>query len=529
MPILHAAVRTSATTFLRCLAAGLSLAVVTACGGGGGGSSTPSPPPPSATLKSIAISPTSSNQVRGHAFQYAATGTYSDGSTRDVSATVSWNTTDSSIATISATGLAAPLQVGTTTIVASSDNVLGYATMHVTVKQATETLLYRFTSYANDGSQPSGPLVQGRDGNFYGVTAAGGGHACFSTPDFCGTVFKLGPDGAETILHAFAGAPSDGWSPQGALLLASDGNFYGTTSSGGTFDKGTVFRISPAGDYAVLYSFGATPADGVTPTGDLIQTSDGNLYGTTASGGTNSCAGVPNLCGTAYRITLTGNETVIYTFGATITDGWQPNGLIQGPDGNFYGTADIGGVNSCAGYDNLCGTVFKLSPDGVETTLYSFGASLADGAAPQGPLILGADGNFYGVTGSGGGYVSSGNAHCYSLVGCGTVFRVTPAGVETVLYAFGSQADDGNGPTPYLTLARDGNFYGTTNAGGINDVGAVFQVTPAGGESIIYSFGANNTDARGPVSLMQASDGNFYGLTQFTMGSAMGAFFRIVP
>ena len=527
MPILHAARRIASITFMRRLAAGLTLAVVTACGGGGGGTS--SPPPPAATLKSIAINPTTSNQVRGQAFQYAATGTYSDGSTRDLSATVAWTTTDFSIATISASGLAAPLQVGTTTVVASSDNVLGYATMHVTVKQATETLLYRFTSHPDDGSQPSGPLVQGHDGNFYGVTAAGGGNPCLSTPDFCGTVFKLGHDGTETLLHAFAGAPSDGSTPEGALLLASDGNFYGTTSSGGTFDKGTVFRISPAGDYSLLYSFGATPDDGVTPMGNLIQASDGNLYGTTASGGANSCGGVPNFCGTAYRLTLTGVETVIYAFGATISDGWQPNGLIQGPDGNFYGTADIGGVNSCDGYDNLCGTVFRLTADGVETTLYSFGASLADGAAPQGPLVLGADGNFYGVTVSGGGAVSSGNTHCYLLVGCGTVFRMTPAGVETVLYAFGSQPDDGNGPSPYLTLARDGNFYGTTNTGGINDVGAVFKVTPAGGESIIYSFGADNADARAPVSLMQASDGNFYGVTQFTMGTAMGAFFRIVP
>jgi uncharacterized repeat protein (TIGR03803 family) len=513
---------------LRRIAACLLLAAVAACGGGGG-----TPPPPQSSLKSIAITPSNSNQVLGQAFQYAAIGTYSDGSTRDLSATASWSTTDTSIATISATGLAAPRQVGTTTIVASSDNVIGYvigyATMHVTVKQAAETVLYRFTGYANDGSQPSGPLVQGPDGNFYGVTGAGGGYPCFDTPDFCGTVFKLTPTGTETILHAFRGAPSDGWSPHGALLLASDGNFYGTTASGGTYNRGTVFRITSAGDYAVLYSFGATPADGITPLGNLIQASDGNLYGSTAAGGANSCIGVPNFCGTAFRITLTGIETVIYNFGATVEDGWQPNGLIQGPDGNFYGTATIGGVNSCAGYDNLCGTVFKLTPTGVETTLYSFGASLGDGAAPQGPLILGADGNFYGTTAAGGGGVSSGNEHCYSSTGCGTVFRITPAGVETVLYAFGSQADDGNGPTPFLTLARDGNFYGTTYTGGINGVGAVFKLTPAGVESIIYSFGADASDASGPSSLLQASDGNFYGVTQFTMGAAMGAFFKIVP
>jgi uncharacterized repeat protein (TIGR03803 family) len=527
MPNHPAAARTFPITFLRQLAAWLSLAAIAACGGGGG-SGTPSPP--AATLQSIAITPTTSNQVQGQAFQYAATGTYSDGSTRDLSATASWNTTDTSVATISARGLAAPIQVGTTTVVASSGNVIGYATIHVTVKQATETVLYRFTSYANDGSQPSGPLVQGHDGNFYGVTAAGGGYPCFSTPDFCGTVFKLAPDGTETILHAFIGAPSDGWSPGGALLLASDGNFYGTTSSGGTFDGGTVFRITPAGDYAILYSFGATPADGITPSGNLIQASDGNLYGTTVSGGANSCIGIPNFCGTAFRITLTGIETVIYTFGATVDDGWQPNGLIQGPDGNFYGTAGIGGVNSCAGYDNLCGTVFKLTPAGIETTLYSFGASLADGAAPQGTLILGADGNFYGTTASGGGAVSSGNAYCYSLVGCGTVFRISPAGIETVLYVFGSHADDGDGPTPYLTRGRDGSFYGTTYTGGVGGNGAVFKLTPAGAESIIYSFGANATDARGPRnSLMQAGDGNFYGVTQFTMGLPMGAFFKIVP
>jgi uncharacterized repeat protein (TIGR03803 family) len=514
-----------AMKWMRRFAALTMLALMAACGGGGGGPTGPAP-----TLQSLAITPATSSQLLGKPVQYHATGTYSDGSTRDLTATAMWNTVDAAVVTISASGLASPLHVGTTTLMASSGSVIAYATIHVTVPQATESVLYRFAATPVDGSQPSGPLIQGRDGNFYGVTAAGGSFSCQSQPNFCGTVFKLSPSGVETTLHEFGGTASDGWWPSGALLQTPDGTLYGTTSFGGTHDSGTVYRITPAGDYAVLYSFGGSTADGITPTGGLILGRDGDLYGTTAAGGANACIGQAHFCGTAYKITTAGVETVLYTFGATVSDGWQPAGLVQASDGNFYGTTNVGGTNSCAGYDNLCGTVFKLTPAGVETVLYSFGASLDDASAPQGPLIEGPDGNFYGTTASGGGYLSSSSPSCFSFTGCGTVFRITPAGVETVLYTFAANVDDGSGPTPFLKLARDGNFYGTTYTGGILGVGAVFKLTPDGAESIIYSFGSKPDDANDPTSsLIQGSDGRFYGVSSRAGDYASGAFFVVQP
>jgi uncharacterized repeat protein (TIGR03803 family) len=387
-----------------------------------------------------------------------------------------------------------------------------------------ESIIYRFGTTAADGAQPLGSLIQAGDGNFYGTTGAGGLYNCQSQQNFCGTVYRLTPDGVETVLHSFGGTVSDGWKPVGSLVQASDGNFYGTTTSGGTFGAGTFFKITPGGIETVLYSFGASPSDGVTPNGSLVQYSDGNFYGTTAAGGSNTCAGVVGLCGTVFKVTPQGVESVLYTFGASASDGWQPGSLLLASDGNFYGMTTVGGINTCAGYANFCGTVFKITPAGTEQVLYSFGASILDGAAPQGPLIEGKDGNFYGTTASGGPTASSASVYCRTSVGCGTVFRITPSGLETVLYAFGVSATDGSGPTPYLIQASDGNFYGTTYTGGTYSAGTAFQVTPAGAETILHSFGGSTSDGADPTEgLIQGKDGNLYGV------SGNGAVFKLTP
>ena len=352
----------------------------------------------------------------------------------------------------------------------------------------TETVLYAFGADPNDGQIGTG-IVEGSDGNFYGSTSAGGSEGF-------GTVFSITPLGEETVLYSFGASAHDGKSPVG-LAKGSDGNFYEPTGGGGSRGLGAVCRITPLGAETVLYGFDAASDDGYVSFVPVVQGSDGNFYGTTSFGGT--AAG-----GTAFKITPSGMETVLYSFGADPNDGTRPNGLVPGSDGNFYGSTARGGSHGK-------GTVFKVTPLGAETVLYNFGANADDAIGAAGALVEGSDGNFYGVTLSGGSQ------------GKGTVFKVTPLGVESVLYAFGSNANDATMPSALLQ-GSDGNFYGTTVSGGTQDLGTVFRMTPSGTETVLYSFGTNPNDGLGPKGLLQASDGNFYGTT-----SADGTIFRMTP
>jgi uncharacterized repeat protein (TIGR03803 family) len=317
---------------------------------------------------------------------------------------------------------------------------------------------------------------------------------------------------------------SDGFRPNAPLIQASDGNFYGTTAEGGTYGGGTVFKMTPGGVETVMYSFGASISDGVVPAA-LIQGQDGNFYGTTAQGGANYCAAIPgtgNNCGTVFKITPAGVETVLYSFGASAADGFEPFApLVQASDGNFYGTTSSGGA-----YGG--GTVFRITPSGVETVLYSFGASPSNGSPPQGfipqgALIQASDGNLYGTTAEGGSV-----SGVYCQYGCGTVFRISLDGVQSVLYSFaGYSASDGDGPAPFLIQGSDGNFYGTTRSGGAfgGDLnGTAFRITPAGVETVLYSFGPFDTNPSDPgAGVVQGSDGAFYGVTTDSAGPNAGS------
>jgi uncharacterized repeat protein (TIGR03803 family) len=317
---------------------------------------------------------------------------------------------------------------------------------------------------------------------------------------------------------------SDGTQPNGPLLQGSDGNFYGTTRAGGGNTClgnpdfcGALFKITAAGAETVLYAFGASVTDGFDPTAPLIQTGDGSFYGTTSSGGAHGA-------GTVFKITPGGTETILYSFGASPSDGAVPSALTLGRDGNFYGTTSSGGSNYCnviPGSGNNCGTVFMITPGGVETVLYAFGASASDGVEPIAPLLQASDGNFYGTT-SGGG-----------VNGLGTVFKITPAGIESVLYAFGANPMNGappQGASPQgpLIQATDGNLYGTTVGGGNANCqygcGTVFKITVTGTLTTLYSFtGTPGSDGDGPAPfLIQGSDGNFYG-TSYSGGSYGGS------
>jgi uncharacterized repeat protein (TIGR03803 family) len=385
---------------------------------------------------------------------------------------------------------------------------------------AVETILYSFGASAFDGQGPQAGLVQGPNGNYYGTTSSGGEWDE-------GTVFNVTPAGVYTLMYSFTDGNNtglDGAFPTAALILGANGNLYGTTFFGPDYltasaNAGSVFEITPAGAETLLYSFGASATDGQNPTSRLIQGTDGNFYGTTELGGTH-CNSSGIACGTFFKVTPAGVETVLYNFGATSTDANTPEAaLILGANGNLYGTTILGGAHGA-------GTVFMITPAGVETVLYSFGASATDGIEPKASLILGTDGNFYGTTSTGGAHVSAEN------IG-GTVFKLTPAGVYSVLYSFGASSTDAVEPVAGLIQGADGNFYGTTASGGANgqtalNSGTVFMLTPAGVETVLHSFGVSSTDGSEPEgSLIQDADGNLYGTTFMGGANGDGTVFKI--
>jgi uncharacterized repeat protein (TIGR03803 family) len=352
-----------------------------------------------------------------------------------------------------------------------------------------------------NGADPSDRLVQSIDGNFYGTTFDGGSDTSGCGGVGCGTVFRITPKGKLETLYSFCSQATcaDGAQPVGGLVQAIDGNFYGTTEIGGTNGYGTIFKITSRGQLTTLHSFNPTN-NGFYPYAALVQGTDGNFYGTTAGqqGQNSNCSN--DACGTVFKITPSGKLTTLHRF--NFTDGAFPTAaLLQGTDGNFYGTTNKGGRN---GSPYCCGTVFEISPAGKLTTLHRFcsKADCTDGLTPYAALVQVANGNFYGTTVGGG------------LYDWGTVFRITPSGKLTTLYSFCSRTNcaDGQGPAAGLVQATDGNFYGTTFEGGAYGRGTLFKITPSGKLTILHSF--DSTDGATPIeALVQGTDGNFYGTT----------------
>ncbi len=360
----------------------------------------------------------------------------------------------------------------------------------------------------SDGDDPDGVLVEDSVGNLYGTTATGGSGSCFAGP--CGTVFKLAPDGTESVLHSFTGR-SDGDQPYG-LIKDEAGNLYGTTAYGGNvgcdghgFGCGTVFEVAPDGTETVLYAF-AGGGDGALPFAGVIRDKAGNLYGTTSEGGNTDCWGYG--CGTVFKLAPNGTETVLYAFTGG-SDGVNPEAsLIEDSAGNLYGTTYSGGTGFCT--FSGCGTVFKIAPDGTKTTLYSFKGG-TDGTSPLSALIAGGAGKFYGTTWEGGG------GGCIRNSGCGTVFELAADGTETVLHAF---ADGSDGALPFAGLIEDkaGNLYGTTEGGGSGSCGGlgcgtIFKVARDGTETVLHAFlhFSHGYDPEG--GLMQDKEDHLIGTT----------------
>ncbi len=358
----------------------------------------------------------------------------------------------------------------------------------------------------SDGDNPEGALVEDSVGNLYGTTVSGGSGG--------GTVFKLAPDGTESVLHSFTGG-SDGSEPVG-LIMDEAGNLYGTTRYGGSAGCegsgcGTVFKLAPDGTETVLYAF-AGENDGTFPNSGVIEDKAGNLYGTTDEGGNTGCG---YGCGTVFKLAPSGTETVLYAFTGG-SDGATPSaGLIEDSTGNLYGTTYQGGNNSCTdGFG--CGTVFKIAPDGTETTLYTFKGG-TDGGTPDSALIADSAGNFYGETSEGGGTGCSG-------YGCGTVFELAADGTETVLYSFCRKrgCSDGAGPSAGLISDKAGNLYGTTEGGGSGSCGigedlgcgTIFEVAPEGTETVLHAFLNVMSHGYDPGGLMRDKEGHLIGTTE---------------
>lgn len=399
-----------------------------------------------------------------------------------------------------------------------------WATMAVASPAQTFTTLADFNGI--DGSGPElGSLVQGTDGNFYGTTLGGVNTSCTLG---CGTIFKVTPGGTLTSLYSFCAQTNcaDGFWPISGLVLGTDGNFYGTTewggvTTGGYGGYGTVFKITPTGALTTLHTFDFT--DGSQPIGGLVEGTDGNFYGTTYEGGANlNCTGG---CGTVFRITPSGTLTTLHSFDST--DGaWPYSSLVQATNGLFYGTTIFYGAV-------CCGTVFSISSAGTLTTLHNFGST--DGDWPYG-LIQGTDGNFYGVTYEGGSSTACNQ-------GCGTVFKMTPEGTLTTLVSF--DITNGSKPSDTLVQATNGAFYGTTFAGGAHIDGTIFKITSAGKLTTLYSFCAKSscTDGSNPTGgLVQATSGTLYGTTSgggsggngqegtvFSEAVGLGAFVETLP
>jgi uncharacterized repeat protein (TIGR03803 family) len=349
--------------------------------------------------------------------------------------------------------------------------------------------------HGTNGANPQAGLVQGRDGNFYGTTIGGG---TFNL----GTVYKMAPNGLLTNLASFAS--TNGAYPKAGLVEGTNGDsfFYGTTAGGGVSNLGTIFKISSNTLPVTLISFAGT--NGSQPQAGLILSKEGTFHGTTYYGGTNSW---PNAYGTVFQISTNGILTNQVSFNNT--NGAEPHAeLVQGSDGNFYGTTQVGGS---AGY----GTVFKLTSSGSLTNLISFNST--NGAFPLGRLAQGTDGKLYGTTFNGG----SSNL--------GTVFQITTNGIFTNLISF--TGTNGSQPFAGLLLGSDGKFYGTTEhgngpGGDTNDYGTVFQITTNGILTTLVSFDGTN-GAYPLAALIQTDDGSFYGTTANGGADDYGTIFRL--
>jgi uncharacterized repeat protein (TIGR03803 family) len=376
------------------------------------------------------------------------------------------------------------------------------ATVTGSIAQSSTTATFTTLASFNgtNGGDPFQTLVQGTDGNLYGFAAGSAkSPAEVFKVTLAGTIIPL-----VTSEDLFQGDP-------GPLLsvLGADGNFYGTTMVGGTQNGGTVFQMTPDGQLTTLYNFCETPlpcsSGGAYPMNGVIQGSDGNFYGTTPTES-------PSSFGAIFQLTLGGVLTTLYGFNEAEFGGYRSDGpLIEGTNGNFFGLDSNGNI------------AFTVTPQGEFAILHNF--CCANGGYPVGPLVQTTDGNLYGEALAGG---LSNRMEC-GVIGCGTIFRMTPEGWFRTIYSFCAgehSCPSGSWPTGGLTLGSDGNLYGITlNGGGPYRLGTIFRVTPNGALTTLHHF--VTTDGYGPSGLVQATNGMFYGAMAGSASSCCGSIYSL--
>jgi uncharacterized repeat protein (TIGR03803 family) len=421
---------------------------------------------------------------------------------------------------------------------------------HRTAAQGSGTESVLFDFYQSTGAVPEAPVIFDSEGAIYGTTYLGGNYACYQGEGGCGTLFKLTPSQSgywdESFLYGFcqkAGC-GDGALPVAGLIFDSRGSLYGTTTSGGSANGGTVFKLTRSRSgvsESVLYSFcqASNCNDGETPKAGLIFDKRGALYGTTQNGGAYGAGAVFKLSRSHSGYT----ESVLYSFckRSGCSDGAEPlAGLIFDAKGAIYGTTVTGGGPGCYPYSEAhsgCGTVFRLKRSRsryVESVLYAFcrAPHCTDGAEPAAGVIFDRKGALYGTTRQGGTYKCD-----YGEPGCGTVFRLTPSRsgyTESVLYAFcivKPECSDGSYPEGGLVFDKNRTLYGTTEFGGGNDGGGtVFDLTPSASrykERVLYTFSGANDDSWPAATPVFGTDGALYGTSEGHSIVHTGAVWRV--
>ena len=351
-------------------------------------------------------------------------------------------------------------------------------------------VLHSFTG-GNDGARPEFALLADSSGNLYGTTSQGGGTGCTVG---CGVIYKIAPDGTETILHAFTGG-SDGADPNGPLVSDASGNLYGTTGAYADGYSGTVFKVSPGGVLTTLHSFTKEP-DGVQPLGGVILDGSGNLYGTTYYGGTEGY-------GTVYRIAPDGIETILHSFDPQKGEGGEPfKSLLRDPKGNFYGIA------------GAPGEIYKVDKKGALTVLYTFRQGDENGSFPAAALIRDKLGNLYGTTTEDGSY------------DYGTAYKLAPDGTMSVLYSFDGGKCGGD-PVAGLLADKQGNFYGETTTTGDEVTGAIFRLGADGTMKRLHRFTGREDGGDPTGGLISGPQGLLYGVASLGGSKDEGTVFAV--
>ena len=372
-------------------------------------------------------------------------------------------------------------------------------------------VLHKFTGA--DGAVPRAGVIGDASGNLYGTTQLGGTGRCAN----CGTVYKIDAAGKETVLLSFGLTTTDGSDPDAGLVRDAAGNLYGTTATGGTTSKfGTIFKLDKNNKKTVLYTF-TGGLDEAFPESVLLRDAAGNLFGTTFG------RFDIGQSGTIFKLNPAGVMTVLHTFNDF--DGLIPNDLVQDSAGNFFGTTDAGGAIEG-------GVVFELNAAGTFTIQHDF-AGGTDGATPgSGTLLLDAAGNLYGST-YGGGTAQQ-----------GTVYKLAPTGAKTILHNFTGKADGGSPQGQGMVMDAAGNLYGTTSFGGNLKCqppfgcGVIFRISPAGKMMVLHRFQGGVADGASPAQgLFQDAAGNIFGTTIFggggtavgCSGLGCGTVFKLTP